>query len=391
MLIEYLNFILNDIKNKKLSSFLTFFAICFGILSIFTIILISQGFEQSIEKEFEKMGSNRIIVSSKNNDLMYSKKGLTDNEVKIIENKPFIIQVSPHYFKSTQIKYSNEYKKGFVFGCNFDKEYFEDFNVEIEKGRYPKPSDKYGIIIGPEFAKNLFKKELRVGSNLYIKDKKFKVIGILKSVGNPEDDKNAYVNIDSFRNLNDVGDQVGVVYAKVNENYNVDLAVSNIKIALENKLGSDTVEVQTFAQMLESFNEILKIVQLTLGGIAFVSLIVGAIGIINTMFVVITEKTKDIGIMKAVGAKNIDIFFLYSLQAGIFGFLGALVGVIFGSFCGFGFEFWAKSNGFIFLEINIELILVLELLLFGFIVGVLSGFLPSYKASKLKIVDTFRK
>jgi putative ABC transport system permease protein len=246
-------------------------------------------------------------------------------------------------------------------------------------------------VIGPDAATELFDKDVSVGSNIYIKDTKFKVIGILQSVGNPEDDRAFYISNDDMRNIFELGNQVDIIMATVVESYDVELAAENTKILLENRLGKDTVNVQTFAQMVEQVNTILGIVQATLGGIALVSLIVGAVGIVNTMFVIITEKTKEIGIMKAIGATNENIFTIYILQAGIFGFLGAVFGTFFGGIGGKLFGWWAANNGFTFLEITIDPIAVTALLIFGFVIGSLSGFIPAYRASKLLIVDTFRK
>jgi ABC-type antimicrobial peptide transport system permease subunit len=95
------------------------------------------------------------------------------------------------------------------------------------------------------------------------------------------------------------------------------------------------------------------IIKFTLGGIAFVSLIVGALGIVNTMYVIVTEKKKEIGIMKSVGARNHDILFIFVFQAGFFGLLGAILGVFFGSFAAIGFGAVAQSSGFTFLKITI--------------------------------------
>jgi len=176
------------------------------------------------------------------------------------------------------------------------------------------------LLLVRNLLKNQFQKEVRVGSNIYIKDTKFKVIGILKSVGNPEDDKNAYFPIDTLRDIYESGDQVHFIYATVNENYDINLAASNIELLLEKRLGEDTVNVMTLEQMMEQLDSILLIVKMTLGGIALVSLIIGAFGIINTMFVIITEKTKDIGVMKAVGATNSNIFLYMYLRRVLLGF-----------------------------------------------------------------------
>jgi putative ABC transport system permease protein len=387
MLLDFFSLVFKDIKGRKFSSFLTFFAISLGILTIFVIVLVGQGFEQSVQQQFDQLGSNRIIIHFTGE----LRDGLTDNEVELIRNKPFIKDVEPHVIRRVQVEFQDETIQKMILGVPFEEEYFKNYNLEIKEGRFPRPVDRYGLFVGPEAAENLFQKEIQVGSNVYIKDTKFKVIGIPKSIGNQEDDRNIYISIDTLRDIYDLGDNVDMVFAIVEEGYNVSLAAENIEILLENKLGDDTVSVQTFEQLLKQANNILGIIQAALGGIALVSLIVGAVGIINTMFVIITEKTKEIGIMKAVGATNSNIFTIYVLEAGIFGFLGAVLGIILGGIGALSFGAWARANGFGFLEITIDPVVVLSLLLFGFGIGALSGFLPAYRASRLSIVDTFRK
>jgi putative ABC transport system permease protein len=386
--------VFKDIMRRKFSSFLTFIAISLGILAIFAIILISAGFENSIQAQFEQLGTNQLFVSTTVSGFTSGTftKGLSDNEVDLIRNRPYVKDVFGYYMRNSQIKFGNDFRNINLMGStDLSQNFFDTLNVEVEMGRLPKSNEKYVVVIGPEAAANLFDKEIRVGSNVYIKDTKFKVVGILESLGNPQDDSSIYFPIDTLRDLFDDKDKIGFINVIVNENSDINLAKENVKILLENRLGKDTIDVRTLEQLLTQVQDILQIVQYTLGGIAFVSLIVGGFGIINTMFVIVTEKTKDIGIMKAVGATNEQIFFMFTFQAGFFGFIGAVIGVIFGALISFGFQFWANSAGYSFLKITVTPISVISLILFGFIVGALAGFYPAYRASRLQIVETFRK
>lgn len=391
MILDLIKLVLKDVMNRKFSSFLTFFAISLGIFAIFLIILVSQGFEQSMDVEFEKIGTNKLIIQPEGAGLLSFSKGLTDSEVNFIKNKPYIREAMPHFIKIVQLKYGDEFIPRMVLGSYISKDYFEDYNLDIAEGRFPKTTEKYAMVIGPSASKDLFKRDIKVGSSIYIKDTKFKIVGILESIGNPEDDKNIYINMDTLRDIYDKKNIVHMIYATVEDSYDVKLAAENVEILLENKLGDDTVSIMTMDQIMASFNEILSVIQYTLGGIALVSLVVGAFGIINTMFVIITEKTKDIGIMKAIGARNSDILLIYVFQAGLFGFLGGILGTIIGSFVGIGLEYFAHKAGFAFLTITISIPLILWILFFSFGIGVFSGFVPAYKASQLKIVETFRK
>jgi len=390
---DYIKLVIQDIKRRKFSSFLTLSAISLGILSIFVIILVGQGFQQSLEAEFEQFGTNLIIISSQDSNIYAGStgSGLTSSELNIVNSRPYVEDVLPIFFRMGQIKYSNEFANTFIIGLEFKEDTFDIFGIDIDLGRPPKANEKYSVVIGPVAAEEMFSKEMAVGSNIYVKDTKFKVIGILEAVGNPQDDSQFYFNIDTLQEIFEEEDKIDMIYAIVDESYDVNLAKTNLELLLENRLGDDTVELQTLAQMAEQLNNILRIIQLVLGGIAFVALIVGALGIINTMYVIITEKTKDIGIMKAVGATNADILIIYMFQAGIFGLFGGALGLIIGAGCTMAFEYFIQQAGYTFLEIGIDPFTTISLLLFSFLVGMIAGFLPAYKASKLKIVDTFRK
>lgn len=382
-----------DLKRRKFSSALTFFAISLGILSIFLIVLISIGFENSIQQQFEQIGSNRLYVMPESTNLasMSYTKGLTDSEIHLIENKPYVKSVYPYYFKVSPVKYGNEYVDSYILGSYTDEQMFTDYNLKLKEGRFPRSNEKYAVVIGPTASEDLFSKKIPVGGNIYVKDIKFKVVGILEPIGSPQDDSQLYFNIDALRDAFDAGDNVGFVDVLIQEGYDVEISGKNLEIMLENKLGKDTIEVISPTQMLEQMSVILDIVKYTLGGIAFVTLIVGALGVINTMYVIITEKVRDIGIMKSIGATDFDILFLFMFQAGLFGFFGAVLGVIFGSLAAIGFEAAVVAAGYGFLKIDINYMVVLSLLLFGFVVGMLSGFLPAYKASKLNIIEAIRK
>lgn len=392
MKFDYIRLVLKDLNNRKFSSFLTFFAISLGILTIFVIFLLGQGFEDSIEKQFEELGSNRLYVSSSSQNFgATATKGLTDSEVELAKSRPYVDEVYPYYMRSSQIKYGNDFSRASVLGTTLSSEFFESMNLEIAEGRFPRSNEKYSVVIGPEASKNTFDREVPVGANLYIRDTKFKVVGILESIGNPEDDKMMVFNIDTLRDLYDDSDSIGYMDVVIVEGYDMEIAEENLKITLENKLGEDSVNVVAPTQLLEQASSILDIIKYTLGGIAFVALIVGAIGIINTMFVIITEKTREIGIMKSIGATNEDILFMYVFQAGTFGFLGAVLGVILGSFAAVVFEFVAQQSGFSFLEITIKINYIVYLLIFGIVIGVISGYIPARKASKINIIEAIRK
>ena len=392
MNLGYLGLVWKDISKRKFSSFLTLLAISLGILTIFVIFLLGQGFEDSVQAQFEKIGSNRLYLFDATSSLTSTSftKGLTTNDLNLVANRPYVEKVYPYYTKVGQIKYGKEIKTIQIMGTPFDNNLFKDLGLEIEEGREPQSNERYIAILGSVAAKDSFEKEIPVGGNIYIKDTKFKVVGILKSVGNSQDDSAIYFDINSLRNVFGEKDAVGFADVVIVEGYDLELAKENLQLFLDNRLGKDSVNIIAPTQLLEQVGSILGIIQYTLGGIAFVALIVGAIGIVNTMYVVVTEKTRDIGIMKSIGATNEQILIIYIFEAGVFGFLGALLGVIFGSISALAFEKVAQASGFGFLEITILPQYVVALLIFGFLIGIFAGYLPAKTASKINIIDAIR-
>lgn len=394
MKLDYLGLVFKDINRRKFTSFHTLFAISLGIFAIFFIFLTSSSFSDSIKVQFEQFGTNRLYVTEVTTNLgpsVTGNGGLTDNTLELIESKAYVKKVYPYYSRTSDVKFGNEVERIGLFGSRLSEEFFNDLKVELDQGRFPKSNEKYAILIGPNTVDDIFDKKVSIGSNLYIKGIKFKVVGIRKSLGNPDDDSIIYAQLDTLREIYDEGDRVGIIDVIIQDGYDMTLAKENLKIFLDNKLGEDTTEITSPDQFLDQLNTILGIVNLTLGGIGFIALLVGAFGIINTMYVIITEKTKDIGIMKAIGATNSQVLFMYMFQSGMFGFLGAILGLFFGILGGIGFQALLGSLGYTFVKVSFSLSLMLSLLIFGFIIGVIAGYLPSKQASKLIVVECLRK
>ncbi len=392
MIKDLMRLVISDLYRKKFSSFLTLFAISLGILTIFLIFLLSSGFSNSIDAEFNKLGSNRLYVTSVVSGISgASSKSLTDNLVSQVESRPYVKEVFPYIMQTAQLNFGSEYVTRLLIGTELSKNYFESNSAKIASGRFPKESEKYSIVIGSLAATDIFKKDLRVGSNIIISGTKFKVVGILESFGNPEDDKNVFINMYTLRDIYDLGDEIGLFDVIVDPGYDVLLAQNNLQTFLDNRRGEDVLDVRSLQDMMESLDLVLDIIKYTLGGIGAIALLVGALGIVNTMYVVVSEKQKDIGIMKAIGAREFDILFMFVFQAGMYGFFGGVLGIIMSAGVAVLFEVVAQSSGFTFLFITFDYVAALSLIVFSFVIGVVSGFVPSKAAADLVLVDAIRK
>jgi putative ABC transport system permease protein len=155
------------------------------------------------------------------------------------------------------------------------------------------------------------------------------------------------------------------------------------------KVDEEDFTVQTFQNMIESFKTVLNIVTIVLSGIAAISLIVGGIGIMTTMYTSVIERTRQIGIMKAIGARNENILMIFMFESGFLGLVGGMIGVVIGIIASILAEVLVK---YYIPEFTVYLgfDLVLGALAFSFIVGCVSGFMPSYQAAHMKPVDALR-
>ena len=392
MLVDYFFMAVNSIRHRKLRSWLTVIGIIIGVAAIISLITVSRSLESTIESQFEQFGANRIIISPKGfQGPGTSSEGLTIKDVETVEKISGFKYVVPGIFLSTEVKYRKEVGFTLVSGIpaeNFE-EFFVDSGAKLQEGRFIKDGDRFEAVVGSRVVKDMFDSTLRLGSKIEIKGQEFKIIGILEEIGNAQDDSQINIPLETAREIFDKPDDVDAIIAQVKSANDIPLLQEKVEKELERKRGDTNFQVVTATQILEQVNEVLGVMQFVLVGIAAISLIVGAIGIMNSMYTSVLERTRDIGIMKAIGARNSDILEIFLIESGLIGIVGGLFGIILGSSMALIIGQLSKGAGFL-LIVQIEPLVLIFGLLFAFIVGIVSGVLPAYQASKLKPVDALR-
>lgn len=393
MIKEYLVMILRSIRYRKVRSWLTVIGIVIGIAAIVSLITIGNGLENAIAEQFNKMGTETIRVVPKG--LMgppSGTKGLTMDDADIIENIKGVEYVNPVLMQSTTIEYQGEKTFNQITGIQTDniETVIKDQNMEIGRGRIFTNSEKDSVILGSNIADDGFKKKIDIRNSILIDDQKFKVVGIFKETGTPNLDNAVYVPMDEARILLGKPIEVSAIAVKVQSGENLDQVADKIKRDLKRAKDNELFEVYTPEQLLAQLNSVLGVVNIVLAGIAAISLLVGGIGIMNAMYTSVLERTRDIGIMKAIGARNSDILLLFLIESGLIGLVGGLVGVIIGLLMAFSVQGVASQLGYPLLKVTISWWLVFFALSFAFFVGVISGILPAVRAAKLKPVDALR-
>jgi putative ABC transport system permease protein len=405
MINDYFKIAQRNLRVRKTRSFLTVLGIFLGILTIFVLMSLSFGLREFVNEQFEILGGDKFFVQPKGQAGPPGSSGsaveLTMDDVEVVEKVRGVEEVAHFTVGNTKIEYKDQERYYLTLGVPIDdndknKLVFDTFGLGTDEGRLMKKGDKKKILIGYNYKyRNLFKNPVKEGDKMELNDVEFEVVGILEAVGNPADDQQVYISIEDFKELFDSGERVDFIMGQVKKGEDI----NDVADSVERKLrkGRDVTEktqdfdVSTPEELLETFGVVLNGITGFLFVVALISAIVGGIGIANTMYTSVLERKKEIGTMKAIGARNKDILWIFVIEAGVLGLIGGILGVVIGIGIAKGIEFAIVYYvGADLLRASLSPVLIFVSLGFGFVVGILSGFLPSWQASKLKPVDALR-
>ncbi len=389
---DTITFAFKNIKQKKTQSLLTIVGIVIGVLAMVSLISLGYGVQNYIHEEMMKMGSNKITILPMKQFGVPPSHLFTKKDVKVVERVKGVDAIMYGWFGSCEIEYNGEKKLVSYFYATPSKlrEVYKDSGYDIEKGRWLEDNDKYACVIGYGTAHNLFDREIKVGNVIKIKDKKFRVVGILKQVGNQQDDNSIILNIDIGEKLFENEGKYNFISVTVKEGEDIDKVAEDIKEALKKSLGDEDFSVLTAEQLAERISSILGVITIFVVGVAAISLLVGAIGISNTMHMSILERRRDIGILKALGAETTDILAIFVIESGFLGLFGGIIGLVLGIVMAKGIEILAHKMGYLMVNAWISWELIVGILIFSFLVGVISGYFPARSGAKLNPIETLR-
>ncbi|MCX8158359.1 MAG: ABC transporter permease [Candidatus Diapherotrites archaeon] len=384
-----------NIRRQRIIGYLTLLGIIIGIASVVGLISIMQGFNLSVEERFETMGSTTIVVmpGSSFADSFFAK--LEEDDAKVLESIRGVDYATPLYFTTKTILFDNEKKSLLLIGIDPEKQ--ENFGrvglLGLAEGRKLNSNERGGILIGSTLAKDVFKKDIKIKQNLYLNGHSLTVVGIIKPQGLSYGsffDSSVIINYKYLKEIINEPLTPFRIFVKVFDKDEVERVKNEIEEVLKKKHGKKDFSVLSQQQIRERATSVLAVINIVLIGIAAISLVVGGLGIMNTMFMAITERTKEIGIMKSVGAKNSFILFLFLTESSMIGFIGGVIGVILGFSFSFVVHNLAKLIG-LNLEYYVSIELILGALVFSILVGALSGLLPSLRASRLDPIEALRE
>ncbi|EJW2903451.1 ABC transporter permease [Listeria monocytogenes] len=388
-----------QLKASKLRSFLTMLGIIIGVASVILLVSLGNGVTQEVDDQMGDLGSNLITVvnSSVNPNDKY-----TYDEVMKYQNIDGVKSVSPEL--SGQVNATFDYKSSSnkVIGTN--DQYKAARSLEMKEGRFLLPIDtEYGqkvAVIGSTVASDLFGFGDPIGETIRLNGMPYKVVGVLKEKGASmmgSSDDQIFIPISSAqRLLKDTN--VRTIYVETKSAEDVDFVVNTLESRLAIKFGDEkeqeknassaqmgpSYQVINQQEILNAFNTISTTLTTALGAIAAISLVVGGIGIMNIMLVSVSERTREIGIRKALGAKKRAILLQFLIESIVISVCGGVIGIIigvlgaliFGSVAGISSGITAGTIIFSFV--------------FSLCIGVIFGIAPANKASKLRPIDALR-
>ncbi len=375
---------------NKVRTALTMLGVIIGVFAVVTLVALGRGLQNYITEQFDALGSNLLFISPGRVDLTgdpseyLSNNKLTEQHLDLLSTYAgdFVDEMTPMYTVSQTAEYRNRSYTASLVGTNHNagRLFAIDLSAGREFTRGEITSSSKVAVIGPLVAEELFTNISPLGQRISINGDRYEVIGV-QAKKNQDFDDNVRIPYTALENTIGLTNPSAFVI-RANPEYPTNRVIRQVELALLRDLSEDDFTVLSPEDVLSSFNSILGIVTMALGGIAGISLLVGGIGIMNIMLVSVTERTKEIGLRKAVGATPLNIGTQFLIESVLISVTGGGLGLLFGYFATLIAQNWIQA----------EITLGSVLLAFGFsvFVGIVFGTYPAINASKKDPIEALR-
>ncbi len=388
--------------SNKLRSSLTMLGIIIGNASVITLVGLGRGAQTLAKNQLSNLGANVLFIVPGNNDtrrrgIAFPKNLVLDDAYAIEEQVPSVKKVAPQ-ISANEIVQSNS-KSLSISIAGVTPEFLQVRSFEVDEGRFISQNDVKGsrsvVVIGPDLKTEFFNDDIALGKNIRIKDHSYEIIGILEPKGavfGSNQDKNAYIPLTTMVNRITGKDPtfgislsfISVEAISKNKTSAAKFQITNLLRQRHKILRDDDFAVRSQEDALNIVTNITSGLTFLLAGIGAVSLIVGGIGIMNIMLVSVSERTEEIGLRKAIGAKQSDVLIQFLFEALILSVIGGLIGTVTG-----------LSGIYIIgiitpLPASVGIPTTLSTMIISGSIGLIFGVLPAKRASKLDPIVALR-
>ncbi|MCI8282640.1 MAG: FtsX-like permease family protein [Lachnospiraceae bacterium] len=381
---QELKMALSSVKANKMRSFLTMLGIIIGVMAVTLLVSLVQGATNSITKELSSLGGSNLTCM-----VTKTTPRITLEEIKALEQEPEIGLVSAYSSGAGVAKAAGKQEDVTVYAISQNYQILNQ--MEIAQGRCLLDTEsEYRLsncLIGAAVAQNLFGTQKAAGERIRLNGKDFRVVGVLKEEGSAAmntKDKSVFLPFETGQRLLGLNG-VQNFDASAADEHSVERAEQTLNEFLRSRVGKDNYEVFNMGSLMDMITSIYNVLGYLLGGIGGISLLVGGVGIMNIMLVSVTERTREIGIRKAIGAQKSDIIVQFLIESVVLSLMGGFIGLLLSAGILGIVNVFVEDYHFA-ITFGVAMVAVF----FSVGVGVLFGIYPANKAAKLKPIDALR-
>src|SRR3989344_786440 len=327
MKIDEIKYPLKNIWKRKLRSSLTVLSILIGIASIFALVSFGLGIKDYVNTVADQAGRDKLFIQAKGIGAPGTDENffISDKDIDFVKKIKGVKEAVGLYMGAGEVNFDRQIKYNFIIGFDPDKREFIEsgMNLDVIKGRALKKGDASKVFLGYNYQLDdkIFKKGLKAGDKIELNKNLFEIVGFYSEVGNPQDDAQIYITDKEFEALfPSKKNKFGFVLAQSEKG----ILTKDLAEKIQEKLrkfkgqeeGKEDFFVQTFEDALATFGVVINVINGVLFLIALISLIVASVNIMNTMYTAVLERTKEIGVMKAIGATNEEILLIFVFESG---------------------------------------------------------------------------